>query len=55
MMKRSERTELQGGKTLDERIHRPNLEKLVALAEELDDDGKLITAFLAILKMCFQS
>lgn len=35
-------------------VHRPNLEKLVAFAEEQDTDGTLIPVFLAILKMCFQ-
>lgn len=34
--------------------HRPNLEKLVSWAEDLDEDGTLIPAFLAILEMCFQ-
>lgn len=48
-------SELKGEGLLQERVHRPNLEKLVAFAEELDDDGTLIPTFLAILEMCFQS
>lgn len=32
----------------------PNVEKLTAFAEEQDEDGTLIPAFLAILEMCFQ-
>lgn len=35
-------------------VHRPNLERLVAFAEEQDADGTLIPVFLAILEMCFQ-
>lgn len=35
-------------------VHKPNLEKLVAFAEEQDADGTLIPVFLAILEMCFQ-
>ena len=40
---------LQGG------VHKPNLEKLVSFAEDLDEDGSLIPAFLALLEVCFQS
>ena len=40
---------------LREEVHRPNLTKLVAFAEEQDNDGTLIPVFLAILEMCFQS
>lgn len=47
-------SELKGVGLLQEGVHRPNLEKLVAFAEELDDDGTLIPAFLSILEMCFQ-
>lgn len=39
---------------LQQEIHRPNLEKLVAFAEEQDSDGTLISMFLAVLEVCFQ-
>lgn len=35
-------------------VRRPNLEKLVDFAEELDADSTLIPAFLALLEMSFQ-
>lgn len=46
---------LRGERLPQDRVHKPNLEKLVAFAEEQDDDGTLIPVFLAILEMCFQS
>lgn len=47
--------ELRKEGLLQDGIHRPNLAKLVAFAEEQDNDGTLIPVFLAILEMCFQS
>jgi hypothetical protein len=44
----------KGKEELQESSH-PNLNKLVQFAEELDDDGSLITVFLSIIEMCFQS
>ena len=38
-----------------EKKERPNLEKLVAFIESMDDDGELIQAFVAILKMSLNS
>lgn len=35
-------------------VHRPNLERLVALAEEEDESGRLIPVFLALLEVCFK-
>ncbi len=47
--------DLKGKYSLGQGVHRKNLEKLVAFAEDQDEDGTLIPAFLAILEMCFQS
>lgn len=50
-----EREHRQGDKVaLRKETGRTNLQKLVAFAEELDEDGTLIPAFLALLEVCFQ-
>lgn len=43
------------GELLRDEVHRPNLNTLVNFAEEQDEDGTLVPAFLALLEMCFQS
>lgn len=54
-MKELERmNEAEKGSLLQDEIHKPNLEKLVSYAENLDADGGLIPAFLTLLEMCFQ-
>ena len=54
MANRVEQKKVGKEELLREGVHRPNLEKLVAFAEEQDTDGTLIPVFLAILEMCFQ-
>lgn len=54
MANRVEQEKAGKGGLLQDGVHRPNLEKLVAFAEEQDNDGTLIPVFLAILEMCFQ-
>lgn len=53
-MKELERTITEKEGLLQSEVRRPNLEKLVDFAEELDADGTLIPAFLALLEMSFQ-
>lgn len=51
----TKQTEGKGELLQENLVHKSNLEKLVNFAEELDKDGNLILAFLAVLEMCSHS
>lgn len=51
----TKQTEGKGELLQENLVHKSNLEKLVNFAEELDEDGNLIPAFLAVLEMCSHS